>query len=524
VSRVALWRWKSGMRTVCRGSPITPTEAGVMSREPVSGRQGERWRWYRSRFTRPAVAVAVAVAAFALSAVTNRLLGSDADSGNDATDNPSLLVRAVVVPVFVGLLFSPYLLWQLLNTRRARYTGHVHVNGGPLPPPGIIDVCDAASVLRRQGHRYLAARFGACVFVGIAAGVLPTGAALVAIFVVALLILPVVWSLSAHHARRHHRKVRVLANPAIAPTPPSATRSLVLWAEVAVLQVAGVVLIVLGWVSLVTLVSFSAFLPIAAVHLPLNEILLAFPAIVALVIVYLTACSLVARTGRRLRITAAALANQARARPFVLYLRSWVDDRGMVASGGTEWWRLAEFFSFRARIAVDEVIARELGKTSSVISLAEPAAPRFYVPLGAVRRRVSGDQWRQYVLDRMDEAALIVISIGTSEALLWELGMATKHGHLARLIMVMPPAIAEDAQLRWKASADAIAEAGGPLLGAVADPSSVVLARISDTGIRQVLVVDQLNESAYSAAFSRLLAADPIPSCRPGRRSRRSMS
>jgi hypothetical protein len=120
---------------------------------------------------------------------------------------------------------------------------------------------------------------------------------------------------------------------------------------------------------------------------------------------------------------------------------------------------------------------------------------------------------------RMDEAALIVISIGTSEALLWELGMATKNGHLARLIMVMPPAVDEEAQLRWKASADAIADAGGPLLGTVDDPSSVVLARISETGVRQVLVVDQLvvdqlDESAYSAAFSRLLAVEPTPTVR----------
>jgi len=498
------------------GAPVTPTEAGVMSREPVGGRQGERWRWYRSRFTRPAVAVAVAVAAFVLSVVMNRLLGSDQDlRPDDSADNPSLLVRAVVVPVFFALLFSPFLLWQLVNARRARYTGHVHVDGAPLPPPGTIDVCDAANVLRRHAHRYLAARFGACILVGTAAGVVMSPAVFVAIFFVALVVLPVFWSLSAHHARRHHRKVSVGANPAIAPTPPSATRSLVLWAGVAVLEVAGVSLIVLGWFSLVTLVSFSAFLPLAAVQvLPMNEILLAFPAIVAMAMVYLTACSLVARTGRRLRITAAALANQARARPFVLYLRSWVDDRGMVASGGTEWWRLAEFFSFRARIAMDEVVARELGKTSSVISLAEPAAPRFHLPLGAARRRVSGDQWRQYVLDRMDEAALIVISIGSSEALLWELGMATKNGHLARLVMVMPPAVDEDAQLRWKASADAIAEAGGPRLGTVADPSSVILARLSETGIRQVLVVDQLDESAYSAAFSRLLAVDPIPTAR----------
>jgi hypothetical protein len=360
----------------------------------------------------------------------------------------------------------------------------------------------------------MAARFGACVLVGIAAGVLMTGAVLVAIFFGALVVLPIIWSLSGYRARRHRRKVRVLASPSIAQIPPSATRSLVLWAEVAAFEVAGVFLIALGWLILVTLISSSAFLPLAAVGLPLNETVLAFPAIIAFVIVSLTTCSLVARTGRRLRITAAALANQARARPFVLYLRSWVDDRGMVASGGTEWWRLAEFFSFRARVAMDEVIARELGKTSSVISLAEPAAPRFYVPLGAVRRRVSGDRWRQYVLDRMDEAALIVISIGTSEALLWELGMATKNGHLARLIMVMPPAVDDEAQLRWKASADAIAEAGGPLLGTVYDPSSVVLARLSETGVRQVLVVDQLDESAYSAAFSRLLAVEPIPTIR----------
>lgn len=486
-----------------------------MSRGPVSGPRGERWQWYRSRFTRPAVAVAVAVAVFLLSALLNRLLGSDADPTDDgATNDPSLPLRAVAVPAFVGLLLSPFPLWQLWSRSRARATGHVHVHGDPLPPLGVIDVCDAARALRRRAHRFQTARFGACAFVGIAAGVLMDDTVLVAIYFAALVVLPVFWSLSGHHARRHHRTARVRANPAIAQTPPSATRSLSLWAEAVVLQVVGIFLIALGWFGLVTLVTFSAFLPLAAAELPVNEIVLAFPAGIALVIVSLTACSLVARSGRRLRVTAAALASQARARPFVLYLRSWVDDRGMVASGGTEWWRLAEFFSFRARIAMDEVVARELGKSSSVISLAEPAAPRFYVPLGAARRRVSGDRWRQYVLDRMDEASLIVISIGASDALLWELGMATRRGHLGRLIMVMPPAIDESARIRWKASVDAIAGAGGPILSTIADPGSMVLARVGETGVGQVLVVDQLDESAYSSAFSRLLAGDPIPTAR----------
>lgn len=344
-------------------------------------------------------------------------------------------------------------------------------------------------------------RFGACVSVGIAAGVTLNGT----VAVIAIVGLFVVWLLSAIHQRREYREPCLSLDPAVARPRQGPVRSLVVWAEVVALQVTGVFLIVVGWSVVVVMVAVAGLAPLIVLDSPRTEILVGIPAVVTLVTVYLTGFSALARTGRRLRVLAAAMANRARGRPFVLYLRSFADDRCMVASGGTDWWRLAEFFSFRARIAMDEVIARQLGRTWPVLSIAEPAAPRFYIPLGATRRRVSDDQWREFVLARMDEAALIVISIGSSDALLWEVGMATRNGHLGRLIMVMPPAGEEDARRRWDASTSAIVEVGGPVVSTAADPSSMILARISDTGRTQVLVVDRVDESAYAGAFGRLL-------------------
>jgi hypothetical protein len=491
-----------------RGNELSArNEPCGVSRDATKGWAGTRWRWYRSRFMRPAIAVAVGGAAFLLSAIIGRSLGSDTDlTDEDSPAYPPLIVRIIVVPLGVPILFSPFVLWQLWNGRRARYTGHLHEKGAPLPPPGIVDVCDAASLLRHRGATNLAGRFGACVLVGIASGV-----TLSPIFaVVSLFGIPAVWSFAVIHEQRHHPAQRVAFGSGVGRARPTAGRSLAWWIAVVLLQVTGVFLIVLGW-SIVALMIWAA--PLALVlglEAPMVELVFGWPVIVALFAVSLTGFSALARTGRRLRITATALANQARARPLVLYLRSFVDDRCLVASGGTEWWRLAEFFSFRARISLDEIIVRQLGSSSSVVSIAEPAAPRFYLPLGAMRRRVSGDTWREFVVARMHEASIIVMSVGSTEALLWELSIATKNGYLDRLLLVVPPGDDADVRLRWSASAAAMAEAGGPTLKPTVDSPTVALARMSGAGLRHVFVVDQLDESAYASAFAKLLALDTV--------------
>ncbi len=356
---------------------------------------GRRLHWYRSRFTRPAIAVAIGVLAYLLSLILGRFVFDDTDS-NDAgsLDYPPLLVRLIVVPLTVPVLFSPFVLWQLWNSRRARWTGHDHQTRAPFPPPGIVDVCDAARRLRLRGDRYLAARFGACVLLAVASGV--TLSPIVA--VVAIGCLPLVWALSALHEQKYRPAPLVPAGSSVVRPKPTAGRRLLLWTAAASFQVTGVFLIVLGWMIVVLMVSLAPLAVLLGLKAPAVELVFGGPAIIALITVYLAGFSALARVGRRLRIMSAGLANQARARPFVLYLRAFVDDRSMIVAGGSDWWRLVEFFSFRARISLDEAVARRLGRTSSVVSIAEPASPRLYLPLGAARRRVSDDEWREFVV------------------------------------------------------------------------------------------------------------------------------
>ncbi len=466
---------------------------------------GRRLHWYRSRFTRPAIAVAIGVLAYLLSLILGRFVFNDTDS-NDAgsLEYPPVLVRLIVVPLTVPVLFSPFVLWQLWNSRRARWTGHHHQTRAPFPPPRIVDVCDAARRLRLRGDKYLAARFGACVLLAVASGV--TLSPIVA--VVAIGCLPLVWALSALHEQKYRPAAVVPVGSSVVRPKPTVGRRLLLWTAAALFQVTGVFLIVLGWMIVVLMVSLAPLAVLLGLKAPAVELVFGGPAIIALITVYLAGFSALARVGRRLRLMSAGLANQAHARPFVLYLRAFVDDRSMIVSGGSDWWRLVEFFSFRARISLDEAVARRLGRTSSVVSIAEPASPRLYLPLGAARRRVSDDEWRDFVVARMQEASLIVISAGTTEALLWEIGTATKKGCLDRLVMVVPPGDDAEVRQRWSASAAAVTEAGGPALTLDADPASVLLVRLSPAGTRQAFVVDEIDESAYATALDRLLVLD----------------
>lgn len=59
-------------------------------------------------------------------------------------------------------------------------------------------------------------------------------------------------------------------------------------------------------------------------------------------------------------------------------------------------------------------------------------------PLGAARLYVDDKQWRTTVTDMMKEAQLVVVQVGTTEGLLWELETTIEHVPPERLLISLP--------------------------------------------------------------------------------------
>jgi hypothetical protein len=129
------------------------------------------------------------------------------------------------------------------------------------------------------------------------------------------------------------------------------------------------------------------------------------------------------RTVRHAKPRAAALREHDR-RPPVLILRQFDDDLL-----GTGWANPATF---------EHHIVNDLHRLGPTISIGEPG--QRLQPLGAAREYLTGDDWKQAVGRLIDQAGLIVVIVGSSESLVWELQEVMARGGKARLVILAPTA------------------------------------------------------------------------------------
>jgi hypothetical protein len=126
----------------------------------------------------------------------------------------------------------------------------------------------------------------------------------------------------------------------------------------------------------------------------------------------------------------------------VVLLRSFGDD--MLAVGPrAKWTRLADWH--RRGMTFERVLTRELTPFGPVIAIGKPGES--LAPLGAARDYVGGGVWQDEVAQRMTEARLIVVVVGESEGLAWELGRVHRLGLLHKVILAFPPV--DDIGRRW---------------------------------------------------------------------------
>jgi hypothetical protein len=413
-----------------------------------------------------------------------------------------------LILVVVAFFYLPIVARQTWVTRRVHRTPHAHQARSAVPPR-VVDVCDDADAARRLAHRLLAVEWG----------IFAVSAVLLAIslwfFFLPFLAAPFAWFVER---RAYAGRPRARSRPGesrIDRQRVGVARSVRVRVEIVAAHAAAIAATVMAWIfGSVGIVIVAVVARGIAQWEPTDVFEGRHPfveiSLVAAVFVFagfLGLASTTSRFAQRLRLVARDRTQEHGWRASVLYLRTFDDDHRLLAAGGPAGRAANEVFTLRARVPYEEIVVRELDRYGAVAAIAEPDAPRFYLPLGASRKRLSDDEWRAGVLSRMDDAALVVIAIGSTDGLLWELEAATRNGHLDRVLLVVPPDDDDSIDARWRATARAIAEAGGPTIFAPVNAAEILVARLGHDGLGEVIVADRRDEYSYVAALERAVLA-----------------
>jgi hypothetical protein len=142
------------------------------------------------------------------------------------------------------------------------------------------------------------------------------------------------------------------------------------------------------------------------------------------------------RLWRKSRQYGALDADQAMARdprPPVLYLRSFADDGQALMGEQSSVERHAA--TVLAPVTAEQEMADILDAIGPVVAIGKPGEP--LPELGAARLYVGDDQWQAKVHELMRVSHLVVIRVGSSPGLLWEIEQALAHLPRQRLVLAL---------------------------------------------------------------------------------------
>jgi hypothetical protein len=165
------------------------------------------------------------------------------------------------------------------------------------------------------------------------------------------------------------------------------------------------------------------------------------------------------RLYRRARRHALLPANELRKkehRPLILFLRSFVDDKLKIRArpaNGRSW---VERF---VKITFEEVLVDHLWHYGPVVAIGKPGES--LPPLGASREYLPDQTWQQQVEPLIGESAFIVVELGRTEGLAWEISKIMELDLFSRLIIVLPPIPETDLRLRWDYLIKLLSESNG---------------------------------------------------------------
>lgn len=134
----------------------------------------------------------------------------------------------------------------------------------------------------------------------------------------------------------------------------------------------------------------------------------------------------------------------------VLILRSFNDDS--IKLEKPKWQRSRTEIAY----TFEEMIALQMRVRGPVIAI---GAPGEVLPkIGAARSYYTDDTWQEQAEQMVYDASHIVMFIGTTEGLGWEIRRIATKGMLHKLILVFPPVSEGQANMRWEAIAEQLGE------------------------------------------------------------------
>jgi hypothetical protein len=137
-------------------------------------------------------------------------------------------------------------------------------------------------------------------------------------------------------------------------------------------------------------------------------------------------------------------------RPPILFLRSFGDDKLKIrARGNSPRHSTLERFDYRRRERFEEVVAGHLWAFGPVVAVSDPAEQ--LAPIGAARTHLGDRTWREGVENLMPAARLIVITVGGTAGLTWEIAKVSELGLWERTVLLFPPVSNGALASRWRA-------------------------------------------------------------------------
>jgi hypothetical protein len=162
-----------------------------------------------------------------------------------------------------------------------------------------------------------------------------------------------------------------------------------------------------------------------------------------------------------------------------------------------------ELFAVRGSDPFEETIAWQVAPYGPVVAIGRPG--RSLRSLGAARDHLADDVWRQGVAERMAAARAIVVIIGATEGLHWEVAQLITGGHMDRVVFVFPPVTEDVLRDRWRSTADAMVASGAQVPDLPVVPERVLVA-VLDGGVQwRVTVADVRDEATFRAGLDHAM-------------------
>jgi hypothetical protein len=221
--------------------------------------------------------------------------------------------------------------------------------------------------------------------------------------------------------------------------------------------------------------------------------------------------AVISRLARRLAAIDARQLMLRDARPPVLYLRSFGDDRLKLLTATLGRLSLIERFTPRRFDLFEEVLARHLSRHGPVVALNPPGTK--LAPLGAARETIDSADWQSVIAAWMARSVMIVLVAPPGQVthgLRWELETVSANTHWHKTLIVVPPVPPEDLQRRWQGFLNACARLWPFTSPLPAQDPRTLVAAFRNSGWT-VIVADRRTEWSYSAALTQVLDDSPEP-------------